>query len=154
MKKEIMFGTHPVEINSSAGWLYVYREQFGHDILPDLMPIVESVINAIGSVVQESGGEVSNKTILDAMNNETLVDAFIKLAGMEVVTVYNILWAMAKNADDAVESPRRFFNEFETVPMDAVIPELFKTIIESSVSPKNAKSLLQNLSKFKRTSEE
>lgn len=143
MKKTLNFGNnHKVEVNSSAGWLYVYREQFGRDILPDVMPILESVIAAIGSVLQESEGKVTKDTILGAMNNDLLVDAFIKLSGMETITVLNVLWSMAKNADEGIAEPRQFYNELDTVPIDVIVPELFKLILESSVSSKNAGRLL------------
>ena len=90
MIREIRIEDRTVEINSSAGWLYEYRNRFGHDILPDIMPIIESVLAAGVSLLQESGGEVNEKTIMDAMNNDALVDAFIKVSGMEFLTIFNI----------------------------------------------------------------
>ena len=69
MIREIRIEDRTVEINSSAGWLYEYRNRFGHDILPDIMPIIESVLAAGVSVLQESGGEVNEETIMDALNN-------------------------------------------------------------------------------------
>ena len=145
MIRTIQIGGQTVEINSSAGWLYSYRNRFGHDILPDIMPILESVLNAVASIAEESKGEFSDETILSAMNNDALVDAFIKMAGMEVVTVFNIFWAMAYNADKSIKGPEEYFNEFETFPLDTIVPEVFKAIVESSVSSKNAQRLLRHL---------
>lgn len=137
-----------IEINTSSGWLYHYRNRFGHDILPDIMPLIESVLAAGVSVLQESGGEITEKTIIDAMNNDSLVDAFIKAAGMEFLTVYNIFWAMAYNADKQIPAPEDYFNTFEVFPLDEVVPALFNAILESSISSKNSKRLLQKVEKL------
>lgn len=142
------------DINSSAGWLYVYRNQFGHDILPDLMPVIESVIGAIASVLEESGGVFNEKTLAKAMNNDALVDAFIKMAGMQVLTIFNIFWAMAKNADGTIPGPEDYFNSFDRFPVDEIVPELFYAIVDSSVSSKNATRLLQRIKNVKETTEE
>ena len=149
MIKTIQIDDRSVEINTSAGWLYDYRENFGHDILPDIMPVLESVLNATASILNESGGEFSQKDILNAMNNDFLVDAFVKMAGMEIITMYNIFWAMAKNANRKIERPRDYFNDFDVFPMDEVLPQMFEGIVESSISSKNAKSLLEKIRKLR-----
>lgn len=145
MIREIRIEDKKIEIDSSAGWLYEYRDRFGHDILPDIMPIIESVLAAGISVLQESGGEVNEKTIMDALNNDALVEAFIKVSGMETLTIFNIFWAMAYNANDMIQRPKEFFNQFERFPLDIVVPALFYTIIDSSISSKNAERLLTRL---------
>lgn len=145
MIREIKIEDKKIEIDSSAGWLYEYRDRFGHDILPDIMPIIESVLAAGISVLQESGGEVNEKTIMDALNNDALVEAFIKVSGMETLTIFNIFWAMAYNANDKIQRPKEFFNQFERFPLDIVVPALFYTIIDSSISSKNAERLLTRL---------
>ena len=146
MIKTVQIDDRSVEINTSAGWLYKYRENFGHDILPDIMPVLESVLNAATSVLKESGGHFDSEEILKAMDNEDLVDAFIKMAGMEIITVYNIFWALAKNANKKIPQPDEWYNSFDTTYMDEIIPVMFMGIVESSISSKNVKSLLE---KFK-----
>lgn len=145
MIRTIKVDDKTVEVNSSMGWLYVYRNRFGHDILPDLMPVVESVLMAISSVLEETKGEFNETTMASAMNNDALVDAFIKMAGMEMLTVFNIFWAMAYNKDNSIPAPEEYINSFEKFPVDEVVPELLKAIIESSVSSKNAQRLLQRI---------
>ena len=136
-----------MEINSSVGWLYAYRNRFGHDILPDLMPLVESILAAMASILEESKGNINADTIRDAFNNDALIDAFIKIAGMELLTVYNILWAMAYNADRSIPAPDEYFNRFEKLPIDIIVPELLYAVVDSSVSSKNAERLLGRLKK-------
>lgn len=140
MKKEIKIGEQSVTINSSAGWFYDYREEFGHDIMPDLMPILESILGAIAEMT-ESGSE--ELLITDELV-EKIIDA---LATAEITTIFNITWAMAHNEDEKIDRPKKWANSFESFPIDEVVPELITTILESSVSSKNAKSLLERVKK-------
>lgn len=148
MIREIRIEDKKIEINSSGGWLYEYRNRFGHDILPDIMPIIESVLAAGVSVLQESGGEVNEKTIMDALNNDALVDAFIKVSGMEFLTIFNIFWAMAYNADDRIPGPKEYFNQFDRFPLEEVVPALLYATVDSSMSSKNSERLLTKLRKL------
>ena len=150
MIKTIEFEGQKVELNTSAGWLFVYRNRFGHDIFPDLMPIIESIVGAIATMLENGEAEVTPDGIKNLMNDDTITDAFIKLAGMEITTVYQVLWAMAYNADKSIGGPEEFFNSFETFPLDVIIPELFTAIVESSVSSKNGERLLNGLKKIRK----
>lgn len=150
MIKTIEFEGQKVELNTSAGWLFVYRNRFGHDIFPDLMPIIESIVSAIATMLENGEAEVTPDGIKNLMNDDTITDAFIKLAGMEITTVYQVLWAMAYNADNGIGGPEDFFNSFEKFPLDIVIPELFTAIVESSVSSKNGGRLLNGLKKIRK----
>lgn len=150
MIKTIEFEGQKVDLNTSAGWLFVYRNRFGHDIFPDIMPIIESIISAIATMLESGKAEVTPDSMKDLMNDDTITDAFIKLAGMEITTVYQVLWAMAYNADKSIGGPEDFFNGFERFPLDVVIPELFTAIVESSVSSKNGERLLNGLKKIRK----
>lgn len=154
MIRTIQLENHPVEVDSSMGWLYVYQRQFGHDILPDIMPLAEAVIAGLGdiltAVTESEDGEktVSAESLLALLNADSIVDMFIKLSGMELTTILNIFWAMAKNADPALPGPDKFANSFDRMPlMDELAPALFYIIIDSSASSKNASSLLAKLEK-------
>lgn len=134
-----------VTLNSAAGWFFAYREQFGHDILPDLMPMIEGVLNVAVNVLQNAEDK---SNIVDAIDDGVLTDFFYSVSSLEYVTVMQIVWAMAKNADDDIEPPEVWFNQFDVFPFDAVLPKAFKMIIDASVSSKNARRLL-NLLKTK-----
>lgn len=140
IKKININKSQSIELSSSLGWLIIYREQFGHDILPDIMPIIESGLTTAVKVMQNSDeGEVS---IIDNLDDTILTDAFISLSGLEFTTMLNIIWAMAKKADSDIESPEDFYDRFETLPLDNILPVVIKMIINSMVSSKNAKRLL------------
>lgn len=151
MIKTIEFEGQKVELNTSAGWLFAYKNRFGHDIFPDLMPIIESVIGALASLLESGETELNAGNVRGLMDDETITDAFIKLAGMELTTVYQVLWAMAYNADRSIGGPEDFFNSFEKFPLDVIIPELFTAIVESSVSSKNGMRLLGALKNLRQS---
>lgn len=137
-----------VELNGSAGWFLVYREYFGHDILPDIMPILESgltmAVNLLQGVGIKNDGtvEASTRQIVESIDDSVLSDLFINLSGLESVTVMQIIWAMAKNADDGIPNLREWLNQFDCFPLDEILPKAVRLIIDSTVSAKNAKRLL------------
>lgn len=141
MKKEFTIDGRPVEFNSSNGWLYLYEEQFGHDILPDLMPALEAILITVANATgrAEEGG-----FLLD-IDTETIGEVVATLSGMEITTLINIAWALAKNADDTIPGPRRWVNQFDTFPVDELGPKMLELILNSSVSKKNSSRILEAL---------
>ena len=149
MRRTINIDNHSIEIDTSMGWLFVYKSTFGRDILPDLMPLVEAALSGLAEILG-SGAIKCDKSIdpekaLDLMNADALVDMLVKMAGMELTTVLQVFWAMVKNADPYAAPPEAFFGKLERFPMDEVVPTMFYAIVESSVSSKNAKSLLERM---------
>ena len=137
------------DVNSAAGWLFIYRSQFGHDILPDLLPLMEGIASAAISVIPQidtTQEEVDVNAVLSHLDMADVSDLIYSFAGLEAVTVINILWSMAKNADKSIETPETWINQFEVFPIDVIVPELFELVLKSCMSSKNAKSL-QNLFK-------
>lgn len=138
MIKTIMIEDQPLEINSSLGWLFCYREQFGHDILPDLLPLLEAAVNAINDVY---GDEAD---IMDKLDEDVISKIIVSLSSLEVLTVCNILWAMAKNAGEK-KTPQEWLNSFDVFPLDTITPQLFWAIVYSSASSKNLQSLINKI---------
>ena len=59
MIKEIKINDNQtININTNIGWLFKYRSQFGHDILSDLLPIAESVMDMIN--IDDDNNVVAN----------------------------------------------------------------------------------------------
>ena len=140
MIKTINIEGQPVEINSSLGWLFCYREQFGHDILPDLLPLLDAALSALAEIYD--GDEDIN--IFEKLDEETVNRIIVALSSLEVLTVANILWAMAKNAGET-KRPEEWLNDFDVFPLDTVVPEMVKAIVNSSLSSKNSKRLLEKI---------
>lgn len=132
------------EINTSYGWLYIYKEHFGEDILPEIVPLMESAIGIAADIFE-------NNDAVDA--RDVISEIAGTIAGTEATTLTNVIWALAKNANDDLPNARKWYNSFETFPMDKVIPEAFWALCESTVSQKKVKSLKEQIKKFRITTE-
>lgn len=151
MRRTISIDEHSIEIDTSMGWLFVYKSTFGRDVLPDLMPLVEAALAGLaeifGSKVIREDHTIDPEKVMELMDADALVDMLVKMAGMELTTVLQIFWAMAKNANRDIPPAEVFYGVLERFPMDEIVPMLFYAIVESSVSSKNAKSLLERMRK-------
>ena len=88
------------------------------------------------------------KQYLQALaKDEVLEEALISLAVAESITIYQIAWALAKNADDSIPSPHEWIKSFKSLPVDIIGKEVITAVIESTISEKNAKSLLAKILK-------
>lgn len=145
MKKTIKIDDEQkFEINSSSGWLYAYQEQFGHDVLPVLLPAAEALLQTMADLMKDSKSD-NVGDILAAADEETISNAFITLSGMQLTTVTNIVWAMAKNANDNIESPREWLNSFDVFPWDIVVPQVLGAALEACISKKKFEKLKETI---------
>lgn len=145
MKKTIKIDDEQkFEINSSSGWLYAYQEQFGHDVLPVLLPAAEALLQTMADLMKDSKSD-NVGDILAAADEETISNAFITLSGMQLTTVTNIVWAMAKNANDSIESPREWLNSFDVFPWDVVVPQVLSAALEACISKKKFEKLKETI---------
>lgn len=142
---------HSIELNGSLGWLIIYQNTFGRDILPDVMPLIESFMGIAIEVLNKNKKkkDVSVMDLLASVDADMLSEIFINLTGMETTTVLKIIWAMSKKANKKIPSFEDYYDQFEIFPLDVVMPDMIRLIIESSVSSKNATSLLTILSDMK-----
>lgn len=125
------------KIDNNVGWTLHYRDQFGHDILPDLMPIMSSLIEILYSVSGEADGERDVATILKNIDEDKMQDALITLSSLEFTTVLNITWAMAKCYDEDIPEVKEWIKQFSSFPLDVVVPQVFITLAKGVVSSKN-----------------
>lgn len=145
MKKTIKIDDEQkFEINSSSGWLYAYQEQFGHDVLPVLLPAAEALLQTMADLMKDSKSD-NVADILAAADEDTISNAFITLSGMQLTTVTNIVWAMAKNANDSIESPREWLNSFDVFPWDIVVPQVLGAALEACISKKKFEKLKETI---------
>lgn len=143
MEKTIKIGKKSVKLNNNTGWAIEYRDQFGHDIIPTLMPLLASVIDVIGGIVKETGKtkDIGIADVLAIIDTDSMMDAIIHASGFEYVEVINITWALAKCADEDIPEPREWVRQFETFPLDKIVPDVFELIFRGLVSSKNLKRL-------------
>ena len=108
MESIIKIGEKEVRVNNRAGWTITYRDQFGHDIVPTLMPLFAGALDVVSGLIKQTGKDnVEITDILAIADGDALINAFIHLSGFEFVEILNITWAMAKEADESIPEPKR-----------------------------------------------
>lgn len=150
MEKTIEIGGRPVKLSNNIGWTMVYRDQFGSDIVPALMPMMASAMDIISGLIKEAGlsDSVSLEDFIKLLDGDTLLDAVIHLGGLEFVDFVHIVWAMAKAADNSIPDPKEWVKGFDSFPIDAIAPVVGEMVVKGCMSSKNLmrlKSLLGSL---------
>ena len=142
MEKVIKIGKQEVQLNNNVAWTMEYRDQFGKDIVPALMPVIASMIEGVSTVVSDAGGSDINLTdIAGALQGRTM-DVLLPMFQVEFVDVIiNVTWAMAKAADENVLPPKQWVRQFDEFPLDVVGPAVYDLVIRGFVSSKNLKRL-------------
>lgn len=131
-----------LKVSNNIGWMMAYRDQFGRDIVPTLIPALSAILDIAVEVNKAATAEgVSSADVLRALDSDTLRDALIEMSGLEMVDIINIVWAMAKAADDDIEEPREWIKQFDTFPLDTILPIIFDLCLKCMVSSKNLKRL-------------
>lgn len=139
MEKTISIGNKDVRLNNNIGWTIDYRDQFGQDIIPTLMPMVAAALDLIKGLLEEveDTGDLEWRDLLKTLDGDTLIDALVHLGGLEFRDFINITWAMAKCADGSIPEPRTWVKQFEVFPVDEIAPVVFELIFKGVVSSKN-----------------
>ena len=139
MIQTIQIGNKEVRLNNNIGWTIEYRDQFGSDIIPTLLPMVAAAMDLVKGLLEQMD-DVDNlqwQDVLKTIDGDTLLDALVHLGGLEFTDFINITWAMAKCADPNLPEPKIWVREFETFPVDVIAPEVIKLIFKGVVSSKN-----------------
>lgn len=141
MEKIIEIGNKSVKLNNNIAWAMEYRDQFGKDIVPALLPVLASLIEGVSGVIADSGEEITVASVAESLEGRAM-DVMLPLFQMELVdTVVNVTWAMAKAADEHIEPPKRWVRQFDEFPLDVVVPEVYDLVIKGFVSSKNLERL-------------
>lgn len=143
MEKIITIGDKDVRLNNRIGWAFEYRDQFGHDIIPTLMPMAASLLDIIGGMIRATGKTegISYEDLITSIDTDDLMNALIHISGLEFVELINITWSLAKCADETIPEPKRWVRQFDEFPVDVVAPAVFELIIKGVVSSKNLSRL-------------
>jgi len=137
MEKTINIGGIDVKLNNNAAWAMEYQDQFGEDILPVVLPLAATVTEAFAAILAEAGTDVNVRSFAEAIQGRA-VEILAPIYQSEIVKlVYNVTWALAKNADPEIPEPKKWIRQFDTFPLDVVIPEVYGMIIQGFASSKN-----------------
>lgn len=143
MEKIIKIGKQEVKLNNNVAWTMEYRDQFGKDILPAIMPLLASMIEGVSAVASEadSNGNITIGSIAETLEGRA-IDVLLPMFQAEFVDlVVNVTWAMAKAADENIEPPKKWVRQFDEFPLDVVGPAVFDMVYKGFVSSKNQKRL-------------
>ena len=143
MEKIIKIGKQEVKLNNNVAWTMEYRDQFGKDILPAVMPLIASMLEGVSAIIAEAGlnGDVTAESIAESVQGRTM-DMMLPMFQAEFVDlVVNVTWAMAKAADENTDPPKKWVRQFEEFPLDVVGPAIFDLMLKGFVSSKNLERL-------------
>lgn len=141
MEKIIKIGKQEVRLNNNVAWAMEYRDQFGKDIVPAIMPLLASMVEGVSTVMAEAGEELSVSSISEAIQGRAL-DVLLPMFQVEFVDlVINVTWAMAKAANEEVAPPKQWVRQFESFPLDVIGPAVLDMVLKGFVSSKNLKRL-------------
>ena len=156
MEKTIKIGKQNVRLSNNVGWTMEYRDQFGQDIVPIIMPALASIMDVVTGIFNATGKtkDIEISDLLKSIEGDTLTDVMIHLSGLEFVELINITWAMAKAADDDVPDPKTWVRQFDNFPIDVIAPQVFELVLKGMVSSKNWKRLTNLISQIKKSQPE
>lgn len=143
MEKVIKIGKQEVRLNNNVAWTMEYRDQFGKDILPVVMPIMASMIEGVSAIMAEAGdkGEITVSSIAETLEGRAMEVLLPMFQSEFVDLVINVTWAMAKVADESIAPPKQWVRQFDGFYLDEVGPAVFDLVLKGFVSSKNLKRL-------------
>ena len=151
MEKIIKIGDKEVTLSNNVAWTMEYRDQFNKDVLEAIMPIATTLIETVTTIINESGmdGEIDIKSVSAALEGKSF-DITLPLTQLGFTdSIVNVLWAMAKAADPTIEPPRQWVRQFETFPLDEIVPQVGEMVLSGFTSSKNLARLREMMQGLK-----
>lgn len=151
MIRTIEIGNKEVRLSNNIGWTMIYKDQFGHDIVSSLTPMLAAGLDLVSGFLSDvdTSKPIDAVDLLKKIDGDVLIDAMAHLAGVELVDLINITWAMAKAMDEDIPEPKRWVRDFDEFPVDIIAPEVAKLAFKGMVSTKNLKRLMSLKEKVK-----
>lgn len=145
MEKIISIGDKEVKLSNNVAWTMEYRDQFHKDVMESMMPIITALIESFSTIISETGKtEIEISDIAEAVQGRSLE---LTLPLMQLGfndAVVNVVWAMAKAADENIDPPKKWVRQFDEFPLDVIVPEVGGLILKGFASSKNL-TRLRNL---------
>lgn len=143
MEKVVNIGDVEVNLSNNVAWTMEYRDQFNKDVMEAMMPLITSLIETVSTVIAESGasGQIDVESISEALQGRAF-EITLPLTQLGFTdSIINIVWAMAKAADPTIDPPKQWVRQFETFPLDVIVPEVGQMILSGFASSKNLERL-------------
>ncbi len=138
MEKVIKIEDKEVRLSNCVAWTMEYRDQFNKDPLEAFVPAMASLMEAVSSVINEAGTDgIGAKDIAGALEGRAF-DILIPMMQMGFVdAVVNVTWAMAKAADESIAPPKQWVRQFDSFPLDVIVPAVGELMMKGFSSSKN-----------------
>lgn len=142
MEKVIKIGDKEVTLSNNIAWTMEYRDQFGSDIIQDHIPLLETITEALASVIGENGTNgIDVADIVSSLEGRTM-DIMLPMMQTRFMELFvNVTWAMAKAADEDIDPPKKWVRQFDVFPLDVIVPTIYDLAFKGFVSSKNLKRL-------------
>lgn len=140
---------HEITVNNNLAWMMIYKSQFGHDIVPEVMPLIGAISEMVSGLAAGGMEITSAEDFVSRLDKEILTNMLVELTGLEFVSFVNVCWALAKSADPDIDEPMVWIRQFDSFPIDILAPEIFELIVKGVVSEKNWKRLQSQIKSLK-----
>lgn len=121
MEKVLNISGKDIKMKSTAGTLMRYRNNFGRDLIKDIIHLQNKLKNV------NSGTE--QFALVD-------LDMFEKIA-----------WCMAKTADNTIADIEHWLDDFETFDIMKVLPEIMQLLVDNLQQENESKKKLEEVIK-------
>jgi trimethylamine:corrinoid methyltransferase-like protein len=105
MEKMIEICGKKVGFKATGGLPYRYKCQFNREILSDLMDYEKCVSDRAKAQMQAKNGKIK------------ITPADFDMSKLNIETLYNILWSMAKTYDNSIPPPLDWLDSFDVFPV-------------------------------------
>ena len=117
MEKTIEIDGRKVKLKSTAGTPKRYKAQFRKDYFSELLKL--------SKLMAGNEGEEFDLAKID----------YSELDYLDFEVFYNFIWVLAKTADKNIGDPLDWLDEFDSMPLAEIFPEIID-LLESSISTK------------------
>lgn len=117
MEKTIEIDGKKVKLKSTAGTPKRYKAQFRKDYFSELLKLSKLMTN--------TDGEEFDLAKID----------YSELDYLDFEVFYNFIWVLAKTANKEIGDPIDWLDEFDSMPLAEIFPEIID-LLESSISTK------------------
>lgn len=127
MEKKIDVHGKEVNLKSSAAFAIRYKNQFRRDPLADIMELGSNLVDVD---LKSAGKDTDAENVKYEIKDTPMLDTEV---------FYNVVWALAKNADKSIPEPLDFFDQFESFPIFDNISDILELALVSmnaTVKPK------------------
>ena len=143
-----------LELDNTFTWMVYYKEAFGHDIVPDLAPILNTIIKGFFAVfsavdikkivdaatTKQKGKSETDRAaaIMDEIMHKVdpidLTDVVYEATAIEGTTMLQIMWALAKCADDSVGDFTEWTRTTSGMTPDTLVMEIFDLVLKGWIT--------------------